>query len=424
MKKSIGLVSLTGIALALTACSSNDSAGGSANNDTNADNTENDSGEDVTLTVWAMGEEGEALHSFGERFEEENPNIELDVQAIPWDNAHDNLLTAVASGEGPDVVQLGTTWVAEFSEAGAFLDLSDYTDDFDMIGNEDFFEGALDTTEVEDEILGVPWYVDTRVLFYRSDILAEHGFDSAPSNWEELKEIAHVLNDRGDGMYGFDIDQNDQLVPSIFAWQNGWEYDIDAGAENFADDSFREAMEYYHSFFDEELVQESEGVPIEQGFEEGTKPMFMSGPWMVNIINETTEGIDGDWGVTVLPGQEKNASAIGGSHLSVFAHTDHVEESLEFLSFMSEPDTQTAWFEETNALPARQSSWDNDVLAEDEKLAVFGDQLEEAVAPPVIPEWENVAQELLSSLERVNRGNAEVEEEMGNFQQNAERRLN
>lgn len=408
-----------GLSLLVAAgCSNEDSAG---NNESG--NGNNSAGEKTTLSVWAMGEEGNQLSKFAENFEAEHENIELNVQAIPWANAHDSLLTAVASGEGPDVLQLGTTWVAEFAEAGAFLDLSEYADDFPMINNDDFFEGALATTMFDDKIYGVPWYVDTRVLFYRSDILAEHGYDEAPQNWDELHEISRTLADRGDGMYGFDIDQKDQLVPTIFAWQNGWEFDEEIGEENFDDPKFKEAIEFYHSFFAEELVQATEGVPIEQGFEEGSKPMFTSGPWMVNILNDSAPDIEGLWDVAMLPGNEKDASAIGGSHLSVFSESENVDEALEFISYMSEPETQVDWFEQTNTLPARQSAWDDPELAEDEKLSVFGDQLEEAVAPPVLRQWENIVQDLLSSLERINRGGADIDEELEEFQDQAADRL-
>ncbi|MCE7792900.1 sugar ABC transporter substrate-binding protein [Salipaludibacillus sp. CUR1] len=421
MKFKKGLSMAAGVSLIVAAGCGNDNNAADGGNGEESNGGNN--GETTTLSVWAMGEEGNALGSFVESFENEHENIEVNVQAIPWDNAHDSLLTAVASGDGPDVLQLGTTWVAEFAGAGAFLDLSDYKDDYDMINNDDFFEGALDTTYYNDAIYGVPWYVDTRVLFYRTDILEEHGYEEPPQNWEEMLEVSRELADRGDGMYGFDIDQNDQLVPPIFAWQNGWEFNEEEAEENFADPAFREAMDYYHTYFAEGLVQETEGVPIEQGFEEGSKPMFTSGPWMINIIRNEAPDIDGDWDVAMFPGSEKNASAIGGSHLSVFAETENPEEALEFISYMSEPETQIEWFKETNTLPARQSAWDDEELQEDEKLAVFGDQLEEAVAPPVLSQWENIAQDLLSSLERINRGGADLDEELDNFQQQAANRL-
>lgn len=73
----------------------------------------------TTLTVWGMGAEAKALPEMAAQFEQENPDIRVEVQALPWANAHDKLLTAVGSKSGPDIVQMGTSWVPEFAHAGS-----------------------------------------------------------------------------------------------------------------------------------------------------------------------------------------------------------------------------------------------------------------------------------------------------------------
>src|SRR4051794_12414403 len=55
------------------------------------------------ISVWAMGTEGEALGEFAKAFTEENPDVTVDVTAIPWDAAHDKIATAIAADETPDV---------------------------------------------------------------------------------------------------------------------------------------------------------------------------------------------------------------------------------------------------------------------------------------------------------------------------------
>ncbi len=120
-KHKIGLYS----ALALTvfvlgACNSNESGGSSNENE---------------ISVWTMSG---GLEDFVTEFEDET-GMTVNVQTIPWSNAHDRLLTAVASGNGPDVLQIGTTWVAEFAEAGTFLDLSDHLADYENLSQDRFF---------------------------------------------------------------------------------------------------------------------------------------------------------------------------------------------------------------------------------------------------------------------------------------------
>ncbi|MFP3359810.1 extracellular solute-binding protein, partial [Planococcus sp. SIMBA_143] len=102
--------------------------------------------------VWTMTS---GLEEFVTEYEDES-GVTVEVQAIPWDNAHDKLLTAVASGNGPDVRQIGTTWVAEFAEAGTFLDISDKIDDYDNLAADNFYESAVETTKYEDTTIGIP----------------------------------------------------------------------------------------------------------------------------------------------------------------------------------------------------------------------------------------------------------------------------
>ena len=78
----------------------------------------------VKLTVWAMGAEAQKIGEMTARFEQVNPDIRVTVQAIPWSAAHDKIITAVAGGTGPDVAQMGTTWMAEFGSIGVFEELS------------------------------------------------------------------------------------------------------------------------------------------------------------------------------------------------------------------------------------------------------------------------------------------------------------
>ncbi|MBF2358889.1 extracellular solute-binding protein, partial [Listeria welshimeri] len=106
-KKMFALLAvLLSLSLVLMACGSKDDA---------------NSSDSKVLNVWAMGDEAKSLKELALKFTKET-GIEVKVQVIPWANAHDKLLTAVASKSGPDVVQMGTTWMPEFVEAGALLD--------------------------------------------------------------------------------------------------------------------------------------------------------------------------------------------------------------------------------------------------------------------------------------------------------------
>ncbi|MFZ0476542.1 MAG: sugar ABC transporter substrate-binding protein [Halobacillus sp.] len=383
-------------------------------------NSSSSQGDENTVTVWAMGEEGKKLQEFSKTFEENNPDLTVDVQAIPWDTAHDKLLTAVASGNGPDVVQLGTTWVPEFAEAGALKDLSEYMGDYPNFAKENFFEGSVTTMEHGDQVVGIPWYVDTRVIYYRTDLLKEAGYEEAPKTWDEMKDAATKLDARGEDSYGLDIDRNDQITPFIFAWQNGYEANLEQNELNFDSPEFKEALEYYTSYFEEGLSPTQEGVDIVEAFKSGSKPMFFSGPWMINIINDQAPDLEGKWATAVMPTKETNTSSMGGSHLSVFESADNVEGALKYISFMTDVDTQMDWLEESNTLPSRTEAWEKPKMTDDPNYATFGKQLENTKPGLQTEQFERIAQELLSSIERITEGGADLEKELEAFRQEAQ----
>ncbi|MCC3358492.1 sugar ABC transporter substrate-binding protein [Bacillus sp. REN16] len=412
MKKSFGLLLalMISITMLLAACGGNDTedAKGGKNGD-------------KTISVWAMGEEGKKLDELTKKFEEENPGIKVKVQAIPWDTAHDKLLTAVASGKGPDVLQLGTTWVPEFADAGALLDLTPYLEDYPQFKPENYFEGAQTSMHFGDQIVGVPWYVETRLIYYRTDLLEEVGYPNGPATWDELKDAAEKLTARGEGFYGLDIDQADQVTPFIFAWQNGFEFDTEKPNLNLDSPEFEGAMEYLTSYFKEGLSPTTKGMDIIQAFKDGVKPMFFSGPWMINIINDQAPDLDGKWSVAVMPKKETNTSSIGGANFTVFHNSKNVDEALKYIQYVTDVDTQLEWLEISNTLPSRVEAWEDPVLAENEMLSTFGEQLKNTTGSPQITQFEKVAQELIATLEKVNVGGADLSKELDKFRTEVEK---
>src|SRR5690606_5981857 len=137
--------------------------------------------------------EGEVVGEMIGEFERENPDIEVKVQQIPWTAAHEKLLTAHVGNASPDVAQLGNTWVPEFAAIHALEPLDTRIARSDIIASDAYFEGIWNTNVVDDTVLGIPWYVDTRVIFYRTDILAEAGYDSVPQTWAAWVEAMHAV---------------------------------------------------------------------------------------------------------------------------------------------------------------------------------------------------------------------------------------
>lgn len=379
------------------------------------DTSSEEASSDEPLTVWAMGAEGEMLSQMTDKYTEET-GVEVEVVPIPWDQAHDKLLTAVASQEGPDVVQLGTTWIAEFAEAGALADVSVYAEQYpETFSQETYFPGAADYMMYEDTMVSVPWYTDTRVLFYRTDVLAEAGYTEAPTTWEELYECSKTLVEEGISQYGISIDKKDQFTYLNYAWSYGWTFFDEEGNLNFDDPIFQQAIEYFGKFFAEGLAPTDTSTDIMVSFSEGTTPMFISGPWMVSIIQNDYPELEGKWNVALMPAGTQQTSMMGGSNWCIWEWSDQKDEAAAFIDWMNQPAQQVAWFEIANVLPSNMAAWEDPILAEDPYLSVFGAQLETATAHPVLPEFEPIMQAIILEADKYYFGEQDIETTMTNI---------
>lgn len=373
-----------------------------------------------TVEIWAMGNEGEIFGELAAAFEEENPDVTIDVTAVPWDGAHDRIATAIAGGEVPDVTMLGTTWVGEFAATGAFEPTPE-----GLVDESSFFEGSWGTTVVDDVAYGVPWYVDTRVMYYRTDMAEAAGVEP-PANWEEYKAFAQAMLDEGatSGVSlppgGFDSWQ--YVLPLV--WQQGGDVMTEDG-ESFAFDSpeWQEAFAFYASFFEDGLAEpvRLEGGEIEQKFISGDVGAFYSGPFHVSLLRDQggTEFED-DFAVAMVPGEVSRTSFTGGGNLAVFEDTENRDAAWKFVRWLSQPETQIEWYGISTDLPAVQAAFEDPIFADDPYLSVFAQQLADSKAPPAIPTWAQVSAVIDQQLEAVTRGQTTVDNALTSLQQQAE----
>jgi len=132
------------------------------------------------IRFWAMGSEAENISKIIPVFEKENPDIKIKVQQVPWTAAQEKLITAFASDNMPDMCQLGNTWIPQFVSLNAIEDLSEFINKSNEIKPDKFFKGIWETNIIDNKVYGIPWYVDTRVMFYRKDIFENAGFTQPP----------------------------------------------------------------------------------------------------------------------------------------------------------------------------------------------------------------------------------------------------
>jgi multiple sugar transport system substrate-binding protein len=370
-----------------------------------------------TITVWAMGTEGEKLSVLAKDFETANPGAKVNVTAVPWDSAHDKISTAIAANTTPDVSMVGTTWMGEFAKTKA---LDQTPSDFDKSA---FFPGAWDTSVVNGTSYGVPWYVETRLIYYRTD-LAEKARVKPPTNQQELADFATALKQKGGAQWGINLQPGgtgswQTFLP--FVWQIGGAVTSSSGTWTLDSPQMTKALEYYRSFFTDKLAPGAlQPGELESMFVAGKIGAFISGPWHIGLLKEQGgAGFEQKFDVALMPKEQAGTSFVGGADLAVFSGSKNRESAWKFVQYLSRPQVQVKWYQAVADLPSVRSAWDDPSLSGDKFLSKFGEQLKDAKSPPAIATWEQVAAVIDGEVEKATIGTTSPADAVKAMQQQA-----
>jgi multiple sugar transport system substrate-binding protein len=374
---------------------------------------------DGPLDFWAMGREAEVVVELMAEFRKRHPGVHVRVQQLPWSAAHEKLLTAFAGDALPDLCQLGNTWLPEFSALGA-LEPLDERMAAAGIPRDDYFAGILDTNVVPaadgaGRLLGVPWYVDTRLLFYRSDLLRAAGQARPPETWSEwrvaMQDIRRLSNGRTHGAL---LPLNEPHPLFALALQQGPVLADGDSRGAFSQPPFRRALDFYAGLFRDGLAPRMAATQVANVWDEFARGLFafyVTGPWNIGEFRRRLPAErQGDWATAPLPGPDgPGVSTAGGSSLVIFKHSRRKEAAWKLIGFLSEPETMQRFHALTGDLPPRRSAWRAAALANDPPSQAFARQLERVRAAPKIPEWERIFQEMQLTAERVVQGGQDPE---------------
>ncbi|TWT23136.1 extracellular solute-binding protein [Luteimonas marina] len=371
----------------------------------------------TTIRFWAMGREAEVVAELIDEFEREHPHIRVELQQIPWTAAHEKLLTAFAADGLPDIGQMGNTWIAEFAMLDTLEPLQARVDASRIVDQADYFPGIWATNVVDGVLRGVPWYVDTRLLYYRKDLLAQAGFDAPPTTWAEWEAaMAAIVRNGGPGRYAVLMPINEFEPQLSFALQTGAPLLRDGDDYgNFRGPGFRKALAFYAKTFEEGWAPPMSDTQISNVWDEffrGFYAFYLSGPWNIREFRKRQPPELADaWGTMPLPGPDGPGAGIaGGTSLVLFRSSARKDAAWQLVEFLSRPDIQQRFHALIGDLPPRRSTWEHPELAGDPLAMAFRDQLERVRPTPQVLEWERIAQEMRLATERVVRGGQSQEQ--------------
>jgi len=145
----------------------------------------------VTVAAGAVGQELELTKAAAERYMEQNPGVTVEVLET-GDLADDRLSFYLqlfeAQSSDVDVMQIDVIWPGDLERH--FVDLYEYGA---REVADQHFPAIIQNNTVDGKLIGIPWFTDAGLLYYRTDLLEKYGFDGPPETWTELEEMAEMI---------------------------------------------------------------------------------------------------------------------------------------------------------------------------------------------------------------------------------------
>jgi trehalose/maltose transport system substrate-binding protein len=253
-----------------------------------------------------------------------------------------------ASSSESDVLSLDVIWPSVF--APHLLDLAPM---FEEEVNQ-HFDSIIANNTIDAQLVAVPLFADFGILYYRTDLLQQYGFDHPPTTWDDLEEMAQIIQD------GEQADGNKEF--SGFVWQgapyegltcNALEWIYSHGGGLIIEDgevtvnnaaakrALQRASRWVGTISPEEVVSYKE-EDARQVFQEGHAAFMRNWPYAYAAGNEDGSPIKGRFGVAPLPHAqgEHSAGTVGGWQLGVSSYSQHPDAAVEFVRYMTSPEVQ------------------------------------------------------------------------------------
>lgn len=320
---------------------------------------------------------------------------------LTWSDGHEKIAIALATGGGPDVIELGSDWVAEFAASGRLLDLTDHLGglrDSLLMWEPGIYQG---------NVYAVPWMLGTRVLFCNRTLLDKAGYapEFVPATWAELLEASRRIDELGEDVFGFGSNSAERhrlykkYLP--FFWSSGGEvFNANATQTQFGTIAGRASLDFY-------LLLSANGVVetqsrIEEYFAAGKVGFVISGEWLVGKLNRTN--LPFEYFVTVMPAIESGrvgVSFAGGEYLVVNKSTQNPAVAVALLRYLTLPEndrlftTATGSYTPVNRFTAFTT--DSTLAA---TAAVFQRQIGNSRTTPVHPAWVAIEEILERGIEQ------------------------
>jgi len=334
----------------------------------------------VTLT-WVgpgPGNEFEFRKTQVERWNAANPDIQVRLIEGPV-SATDRfglyLQAFQAQSKDIDIMQIDVIWPGDLAEH--LIDFYEYGA-ADLVAGD--FPAIVENNTVDGRLVGLPWFTDGGLLYYRSDLLEKYGFSGPPATWDELEEMSQTIQDgeRAEGNQDF----------WGYVWQGApyegltcdaleWVYSSGGGTIVSHDkiitinnDAAAAALDRAYSWVGTisppgvTSFMEEESRRVWHG---GNAAFMRNWPYAYGLSEGADSAVAGKFDATALPGAEAGMSAatLGGWQVGVSRYSANPEAAAKVAMWLASEEEQKAQALSPNSLiPTKIALYEDADIAE------------------------------------------------------------
>lgn len=369
------------------------------------------------LTMWIMPNSVKSKEDLLEVLKPftDKTGIEVDVTVLDWGIAWDKLSTSAISGVGPDIVQVGSTWVPTFAAMGALADLRPY---FTEKLDDKFLKSSFSTAKLhgKDELVSIPWVADMNLFYYRKDVLEKAGLkpEETFATMDSFKSsLGKIKGQEVDGKkieaFAYPGKNDWNVVQNIagYIWSFGGDIlSADGKTPMLTDPKSVEGIMYYISLVRDGLVPkyalEKNSSDTEAMIAHGEVAVVQAGPWNVKLIEDSQNGIKEEGTaedavpskmdkVDIAPpmaGPGGRFAFSGSSNLSVFESSKNKEASAQLIRFLTlDVDSQVAYAKKTSLYPPLLAAGETSYIMDSPLRKKVKENMQYGRSFPVVAAW-------------------------------------
>lgn len=320
----------------------------------------------------------------------------VELTPLSWNEGKTKLMAAFSSGSAPDVLELGSDWIAQFSSSGVLAEL-----DADFVQPDKWLAWALPPCRWNGRYYAVPWVVDTRVLFVNTALLSRAAV-RPPTTLDELYKAAAAVQE-WTGAAGFGATGADEhrlykkILPLM--WTLGGDVLDSAGRCVLYSEPNVRALELYAALSRNGIIDTQK--QLDAAFVRGEVALWNSGSWLLEKIERENPSLS--FTVLPIPGAEGNSVGIsfaGGEYWAIVQTSSNKELARAFVAFMSACQQATHFCHQIPeaGFPAQRHCFSDTMIANNTFKRVFAAQLQHARMTPVHPRWLDIERILESAV--------------------------